>query len=387
MMKAALLLCALPSYYAIVARHSFQPVTETLHEHQVSRLLHLLKEGVPAVMYAPHWFEQQARTLTFSSVAMHPNVTLQLRNLLWTDSIDKRKQGRTTTAYLRKRMMSSGRVGDTLADRVPTLSAATVAANARQYFDDLRDKGVFSFFIPNIKRKQARRKQRDVGESPLQQPTHLAVNCNQWCPDTSPGKYESFGLSHLPALMQESNGAIEGVPMPWSEPWSNKGGLRIGGVVWYGMSSGAIHYDNEDNVLMQMSGEKTIVVWNANATRPICKASGTAEERVPTGFSNNMRWLCDAVKREELSELLLNEAKVLNLKPGMGVVLPAGAFHSPVAMTYDSLSLSSSFWPNGVSQPRPLPSRYAMELNARLGVCQLKVRSGNNTYPDFCSVQ
>jgi len=355
-----------------IVTHKFEHVSENVHEGQIGKLKYLLAQGVPGVMHAPKWHKRQAATLTFDSLVANPNATLHLRQLLWSSSVDKHVQV-GATKYQQERMAKSGRKGETLADQVPIQTAAEVAATISRHFDTMHEKGWATSFMP-------------VGEG---ESMRLTTRCSG-PPSDSPGYLDSFGLGILPNLKAQTSGAIQSVPQPWSAPWSKKGQARAGTVLWFGASSGAIHYDNEDNVLMQMSGTKTIVVWHANATRPICKAIDVPEERVPAigGFKlGNIKWMCDVVSRPSmLSQLLFNEAKVITLRPGLGAILPAGAFHSPVATSPDSLSLSSSFFPNGHTQPRPLPSKYAMELNARLGYCQRQTQSGTVRSPDYCVV-
>merc|ERR1712060_659416 len=104
----------------------------------------------------------------------------------------------------------------------------------------------------------------------------------------------------------------------------------------WGASRGSLHYDPQDNILIQVQGVKTVVVYPPNVT--LALAAGGSSWRVPTSFPSN-KFLCK--QYTALKPMLATEARFVTLYPGMGLLLPSGAYHGPSGRSHDSLTINA----------------------------------------------
>ncbi len=105
--------------------------------------------------------------------------------------------------------------------------------------------------------------------------------------------------------------------------------------LWIGLSTGQMHFDIHNNFLLQLSGVKEIVIIppEFNVIR-----SG---KKYLSGYS---RWEDDSVLEPCQWLAHIPHYKTI-LKPGEYVYIPSGAYHAPLALSYDSVSLNSFLIP------------------------------------------
>jgi hypothetical protein len=135
--------------------------------------------------------------------------------------------------------------------------------------------------------------------------------------------------------------------------------------LWFGLSPGGMHYDPFDNMLIQLSGRKQVLIYHPD----LCDAvdGSIFVTRFP---------LCSPHAPEVLEEhRLLQHLPYykVELTPGTGVVLPARAYHAPLALTHDSISLNTFLFPYYAREPRQFQnSRVAsLALQAFMGFASL----------------
>merc|ERR1711865_299477 len=100
--------------------------------------------------------------------------------------------------------------------------------------------------------------------------------------------------------------------------------------IWIGPSPGGLHYDELPNILIQLQGEKELVIFSSEFTEAI------DGDHYPSSF-NLTTFFSDAPRLREIPHFRVK------LTPGVGVVIPRFAYHAPSSRTADSLSLNVFF--------------------------------------------
>ena len=115
-------------------------------------------------------------------------------------------------------------------------------------------------------------------------------------------------------------------------------------MVWLGLSSGTLHSDPYDTVLIQLEGEKEIVIFPQQFHDLIsCKApnSKISDPNQWPYFSN-----FNSDKAFEINPIMRHLPRYRTImKPGEAVTIPYGAFHAPLALEKESISLNAFLVP------------------------------------------
>ena len=111
--------------------------------------------------------------------------------------------------------------------------------------------------------------------------------------------------------------------------------------LWVGLSPGGLHCDYFDNILLQTSGEKLIRVFPATVSDQISKHHYVTMPDSLNLFSGLNREKYDWLNTLPYYEILL--------KAGDAAIIPSAAYHAPMALTKDSVSINSFFTPKGYS--------------------------------------
>mmetsp|Transcript_17892 Transcript_17892/g.61004 ORF Transcript_17892/g.61004 Transcript_17892/m.61004 type:complete len:289 (+) Transcript_17892:206-1072(+) len=119
----------------------------------------------------------------------------------------------------------------------------------------------------------------------------------------------------------------------FSKTWST-----VVNFLWIGPSPGQLHFDEFDNVLCQLQGQKSVLIYDPAHTFLIDGAHYPAGIR-GTGFLSEASlrdspWLRDIPYR------------IVDLKPGEAVAIPAFAYHAPLARSVDSVSCNAFLVPS-----------------------------------------
>jgi hypothetical protein len=124
--------------------------------------------------------------------------------------------------------------------------------------------------------------------------------------------------------------------------------------VWFGLSPGGMHFDIWDNTLVQLCGRKSVLIYSPDLTNPI-----DGNQR-PKSFNVVNSLSLTTLKRHKYLRYL--PYTIVDLEPGEGVIIPARAYHSPVARTHDSVTLNSFLIPHYRTGPHP----YAKECRPNI---------------------
>ena len=107
--------------------------------------------------------------------------------------------------------------------------------------------------------------------------------------------------------------------------------------LWMGLSPGGFHFDEFNNVLLQLSGRKRVVCFD-----PIY-ADTISHDHYLTILDD------DSLFSDKNIQAYPGLAKVpyfeAELKAGDALILPSAAYHAPKAMSFDSVSLNAFFTP------------------------------------------
>lgn len=110
--------------------------------------------------------------------------------------------------------------------------------------------------------------------------------------------------------------------------------------LWVGYSRGGLHMDLNDNVLVQLSGRKTIVFWSARDSEEVFQK---ANHLSSTGRKTHPNFPPNLLGYKEFSAT--GSYHVVHLDPGDAVAIPGGAYHSLNA-SHDSISINFFMIPN-----------------------------------------
>lgn len=107
--------------------------------------------------------------------------------------------------------------------------------------------------------------------------------------------------------------------------------------LWVGLSAGVMHYDELDNFLAQINGTKEVIIFSPRLTNVI------DGHHFPTSFDPSGIFAKQTLDNHPFLKYLPYYRVKLN--PGDGVVIPSGAYHLPLATSYDSLSINTFLVP------------------------------------------
>ncbi len=171
--------------------------------------------------------------------------------------------------------------------------------------------------------------------------------------------YAMASVASLPASLQERlQAAAEPLLRLAAGHWA-----QVSTNLWVGASSGSLHYDERDNVLLQLSGTKRVVLFpleHAGACRMHAVMS-----RLPNHSSYNQSFLT-AGARASNAALAAAAHYMVELQPGDALVIPAGVPHAPVG-SLDSVSLNMFLGDGPSPSPRSswLRARFHLSVAAR----------------------
>ncbi|MEP7307010.1 MAG: cupin-like domain-containing protein [Acidobacteriota bacterium] len=132
--------------------------------------------------------------------------------------------------------------------------------------------------------------------------------------------------------------------MPWGEAWA-----EVFNFVWFGASSGGLHYDGFDNTLFQIKGTKVVLLFDVRLTDVV------DGRHYPRSFDSLRPLSQDAVKHNRYLEHL--PYHIVELGPGDGITIPARAYHAPFATSFDSISVNGLLVPRLSGRPAPFDVR------------------------------
>ena len=117
--------------------------------------------------------------------------------------------------------------------------------------------------------------------------------------------------------------------------------------VWLGWSPGGLHFDEMDNVLVQLAGTKEIVIFPPHVTELIDGAHYPGSGKGPNGrpaFSGKGFFSEEAMASHPV--LAAMPYYHVKLAAGDAVSIPSGAYHAPLATSHDSVSINSFLAPS-----------------------------------------
>eukprot|EP00750_Incisomonas_marina_P012635 INCI17128.2.p1 GENE.INCI17128.2~~INCI17128.2.p1 ORF type:complete len:646 (+),score=111.40 INCI17128.2:353-2290(+) len=126
--------------------------------------------------------------------------------------------------------------------------------------------------------------------------------------------------------------------------------------LWVGASSGSLHYDERDNVLLQLSGSKRVLLFPIEYTG-MAKLHSILS-RLPNHSSYNAAFFADEAVRQHPNGISSAPCYEVVLRPGDALVIPAGVLHAPIG-ALDSVSVNL-FLKDG-----PSPSKHSWWLRTR----------------------
>ena len=132
--------------------------------------------------------------------------------------------------------------------------------------------------------------------------------------------------------------------VPWEEAWS-----EVFNFVWFGASSGGLHYDGFDNTLFQIKGTKSVLLFDVRLTDVV------DGQHYPRSFDAMRPFSQDAIKNNHYLEHL--PYSIVKLRPGDGITIPARAYHAPFATSFDSISVNGLLLPRRSGRPAPFDVR------------------------------
>jgi len=127
--------------------------------------------------------------------------------------------------------------------------------------------------------------------------------------------------------------------------------------LWVGPSSGGMHFDEFDNFLVQIHGTKSVLIYAPELT-PLVDGDHYVKK-----FSGTKPLAPSTLAEHEYMKYL--PFTIVDLRPGEGVVIPAGAYHSAYATSFDSISINSLLVPRLFRGPMP----YLRHLKPSIFVC------------------
>lgn len=165
---------------------------------------------------------------------------------------------------------------------------------------------------------------------------------------------ELYGMAAVATVPDDLRARLEKLAEPvftlTTKQWKS-----VSSNLWVGASSGSLHYDERDNVLLQLCGTKRVVLFPIEHT-PDCRLHGIFS-RMPNHSSYNQSFFTakslasnPKLARAGFYEVILN--------PGDALVIPAGVMHAPLG-SLDSVSL------NAFVKDGPLPSVKSRYLRFR----------------------
>lgn len=154
--------------------------------------------------------------------------------------------------------------------------------------------------------------------------------------DGRPALFKAYGLFNVNRACQRR---CEYYHKPkLFQPW----GLCLS-FVWVGLSSGGMHFDRFDNVLLQLTGKKQMLIYPPHLTDLI---SGDQY------YKHFVSHLSEESRRENAwIDKLPYYLKVL--EPADAIAVPSGAYHCPLGLTKDSVSINFFLVPTVCGSPAP----------------------------------
>ena len=148
------------------------------------------------------------------------------------------------------------------------------------------------------------------------------------------GRCKQYGFAtstDLPDGMQkklaEFAAPVSALLAPWKQVCMN---------FWVGASSGSLHYDERDNVLMQLRGTKRVVMF------PIEHTAACRLHAMLARLPNHSQYASKFFTQEALAgnpALAAAPYFEVELRAGDSLVIPAGVMHAPIG-SLDSVSLN-----------------------------------------------
>ncbi|MBC7913833.1 MAG: cupin-like domain-containing protein [Pyrinomonadaceae bacterium] len=118
--------------------------------------------------------------------------------------------------------------------------------------------------------------------------------------------------------------------------------------LWVGLSPGGLHCDFFDNILLQLSGTKQIKIFPSCVSDLISKDHYVSLPNPFNFFSEENRNAFPWLDELPYYDITINE--------GEAVVIPSAAYHAPIALTTNCVSINTFFTPKGDNY---LSSEYA----------------------------
>lgn len=117
--------------------------------------------------------------------------------------------------------------------------------------------------------------------------------------------------------------------------------------LWFGLSFGTLHTDEFDNMLVQLSGKKVILLYERDFSDLIGNGGHYIRNFPPQSPLS--------VEAQEAHPCLgYIPYYYVTLEPGTGVTIPRRAYHAPLALSHDSVSLATFIRPYLKNERREL---------------------------------
>lgn len=110
-------------------------------------------------------------------------------------------------------------------------------------------------------------------------------------------------------------------------------------ILWIGTTAGEFHDDFQDNVLVQVSGYSSMIVFPSNCS-PLIKPVYGPKRKIPEN-TGALEWGTKGVPKGKVKAPFYH----VSLKPGDGMVVPSGAIHKVVTGDPRRLALNAFFEP------------------------------------------
>jgi len=158
---------------------------------------------------------------------------------------------------------------------------------------------------------------------------------------------KTYGNLNLQDLAMRDQCTV--VELPFAKHWG-----RVHSYLWVGSAPGMMHYDEMDNILIQVTGHKDILVVPAAYTDELNIGNNAdvskEDSRVPY-FDLATKPLSQAIIARH--PVLRKHGRLVKLGPGDGILIPSGAFHLPSGKSDDCISLNSFLHGENDSYPEP----------------------------------
>ncbi len=139
----------------------------------------------------------------------------------------------------------------------------------------------------------------------------------------NPNRLKAYGVVNTRRILSQS-------PIQKSFKRNFAHGLSF---LWLGLSPGGLHFDHTNNVLVQLSGRKRVICFSPSVADRISTQIYIVLRNFESIFASENLSMCPGLAKVPYYDIELN--------PGDALVLPSAAYHSPLALSRDCVSLNT----------------------------------------------